>query len=357
MRLKIDTGLNLNLYRLLPLALILWPTGNAAADRIIAHYSPQPEMSATYETYLSEGDTVAGYEVSSDYDLHRVHPVKGVVEPHYGIDLATPIGTRLLAPEQVSVVCWWDSDGGGEVATVKMSDGDTFKLLHLSSCLSGDFDQGTTFARTGSSGIGTGAHLEVRRADKAEPTKADIEPLLTGKPATPSLSDTEIVCSIGAAEGTRDLNCNPNQHYSGHTDPGNGASNLGSFSYQHGASSPEDADKKQMRRLRQAEGDIQQQAEQKFGKPLSKEALAAALDLWNQSPQAGDDFVTHLPSAAPTTAQIIEARSQSYTDPATGKLDAPGLGNDPAKVETDQERRTDEVLNQLQQKRLEQLDK
>ncbi|MGB3766216.1 MAG: M23 family metallopeptidase [Phormidesmis sp.] len=357
MRLRIDTGIHINLYRLLPLALILWPAGNAAADRIITHYSPRAEMTTSHKTYLSEGDIIAGYEVSSDYDLARVHPVKGVVEPHYGIDLATPTGTKIMAPENVSVVCWFDSNGGGEVGTVKMSDGSTIKLLHLSSCLSGDFEQGATFARTGSSGIGTGAHLDVRRADKAEPTREDIEPLLTGKPMRTVLSDRDLTCSIGAAEGTRDRNCNPTVAYSGHTDPGNGADNLGSFSYQHGADSPADADRRQLVRLRQAESDLQQRSQQRWGQPLSKPALGAALDLWNQAPLAGESFVDELPSPNPTSEQIVAARSRSYIDPATGKLDAPGLGNDPVKVEADQERRTDEVLNQLQQRRIESLDK
>ena len=361
MRLAIDTRLHLNLYRLIPLALMLWPAGNAAADRIIAHYTPSPQISANYPTYLSEGDEVAGYEVSSGYDLARVHPVKGVVEPHYGVDLATPTGTRLIAPESISVVCWWDAYGGGEVATAKKASGEELKMLHLSSCVSGTYAQGTTFARTGSSGLGTGAHLDVRRADRTEPTREDIEPFLTGRPAQPSLSDSEIICAIGAAEGTRNADCSTNQHYSGHIDPGNGADNLGTFSYQHGASSPAAADQKQLRRLRQAEKGIQAQAQAKWNQPLSKPALAAALDLWNQSPQAADDFVAHLPSPVPNTEQIVWARSQSYVDPATGQLDAPGLGNDSNKVQADQSRRTGEVMQQLdrasqQRRRLEQLD-
>ncbi|MGC1307824.1 MAG: peptidoglycan DD-metalloendopeptidase family protein [Phormidesmis sp.] len=360
MRLTIDTSLNL--YRLLPLLLILWPTGNAAADRLIAHYTPRTEISSEAETYLSEGDTVAGYVVSSGYNLERVHPVKGTVEPHYGIDLATPTGTKILSPEQISVVCWWDAQGGGEVATITMRDGQQFQLLHLSSCLGGSFPQGITFARTGSSGLGTGAHLDVRRMDKTEPTKEDVEPFLTGKPSLPLLSDRELTCSIGAAEGTRNSDCQPNRYYNGHIDPGNGANNLGTFSYQHGAPSPEAADRRQLVRLREAEKRIQAQADQKFGRPLSKESLASALDLWNQSPEAGNDFVRHLPSPAPTMAEIIEARSRSYIDPQTGVLDAPGLGDAEA-VEVDQTRRTKAIDSQIereyssQRRRLERLDK
>lgn len=355
-----------NLYRLVPLALMLWPSANTIADYAL---SPLRSSSAiTFKpVYLSEGDRIAGYEVSSDYDLARVHPVSGRIEPHYGIDVATPTGTKLIAPTLIEVRCWYDTNGGGEVAEVTPVEGDAMKLLHLSTCVDGRYKSGDTFALTGSSGIGTGAHLDARRADKAEPSKQDIEPYLTGKLAPriqdTELSDLELVCSIGAAEGTRDLNCEPTAAYSGHTDPGNGANNIGSFSYQHGASTPEAADQRQLVRLRQAEQALQQQAIDKFNQPLSKPALGAALDLWNQSPQAGESFVAHLPSARPTGEQIINARTQSYIDPATGRLDAPGLGNSPAEVEADQARRTGEVLHQLerqppplQQRRLRQLD-
>lgn len=356
MRLTIDTRLHINPYRLLPLTLILWPAANAAADRLVAHYSPFNRDIVIEQTRLAEGDDVAGYRVSSPYQSDRMHPVYGEQLPHYGVDLATPVGTEVLAPENSIVTCWWDSAGGGEVATVARRDGEVHQLLHLSSCVSGSYRQGETFARTGSSGVGTGAHLDIRRGDKAEPMREDVEPFLTGKPALPYLRDEDIVCAIGAAEGTRDSNCNPNLHYSGHIDPGNGADNLGTFSYQHGATTPEDADRKQLVRLRRAELELQSQAEAKWGRGLSKSAIAAALDLWNQSPQAGADFVWHLPSPTPTTAEIIKARSRSYVDPQTGKLDAPGLGDKNA-VEVDQARRTKEVENAIQQQRLEQLNK
>ncbi|MGB3739270.1 MAG: hypothetical protein WA948_07945, partial [Pontixanthobacter sp.] len=154
-----------------------------------------------------------------------------------------------------------------------------------------------------------------------------------------------------------------NEHYDGHTDPGNGADNLGTFSYQHGAASPAEADQKQLQRLRRAEHDLQAQADEKWGEPLSKTAIAVALDLWNQSPKAGNDFIHHLPRPAPSEAEIIEARSKSYVNPATGQLDAPGLGNDAGQVEEDQARRTGEVIYQLekdktlQRRRLEHLDR
>ena len=356
MRLTIDTQLHINPYRLLPLAFILLPVANAAADRLVARYIPIRQQLPMEQTRLQEGDKVAGYKVTSTYQPARMHPVYGEQLPHYGVDIATPIGTRVKVSKKSTVTCWWDSEGGGEVATVRIIDGEIYNFLHLSSCVSGTYRQGETFARTGESGVGTGPHLDVRRGDKMEPMREDVEPFLTGKPLTATLRDEEIVCAIGAAEGTRDSDCNPNRHYSGHIDSGNGAKNLGTFSYQHGAASPEEADQKQLARLRRAEIELQVQAEAKWGRGLSKSATAAALDLWNQSPEAAGDFIYHLPSPTPTTAEIIKARSQSYIDPQTGELDAPGLGDSDA-VRVDQTRRTEEVENALQQRRWRQLDK
>ncbi|MEO0373243.1 MAG: M23 family metallopeptidase [Cyanobacteria bacterium P01_A01_bin.17] len=374
MRIVIETNgppLHYYLFRLIPLMLILWPAANAAGDHFIDRYKPRLNTASSSgnlePTYLREGDRIAGYEVTSPYLPHRLHPVTGERLPHYGVDVATPVGTRVMAPNAIKVVCWWDSKGGGEVATVTDQDGDVYKLLHLSSCISGPFDQGETFARTGNTGLSTGPHLDVRRGDKAEPSQQEIEPFLTGKPSvstsTHALSDHELTCAIGAAEGTRNSDCTPNEQYNGHIDPGNGAHNLGTFSYQHGADSPAEADRKQLRRLRRAEKDLQAQADEKWGKPLSKVAITTALDLWNQSPKAGNDFVHHLPRPAPSAAEIVDARTKAYVDPDTGQLDAPGLGNDSAQVERDQARRTDAVIEQLakektlQRQRLEQLDK
>ncbi|MEL6816931.1 MAG: hypothetical protein AAFP03_19330, partial [Cyanobacteria bacterium J06598_3] len=94
---KIDlTNIQINPYRLLPLAVIFWPAGNAIADHAISQLRPSTSEAvgtATSQTYLDVGDFVAGYEVSSGYDLERVHPVRGTVEPHYGVDVAMPTGT------------------------------------------------------------------------------------------------------------------------------------------------------------------------------------------------------------------------------------------------------------------------
>ena len=68
------------------------------------------------------------------------------------------------------------------------------------------------------------------------------------------------------------------------------------------------------------------------------------LDLHNQAPSAAADFIGHLPSHDPTPQALIEARANSFVNPATGQLEAPGLGNNPNTVRADQKRRVDELI-------------
>ncbi|MEM6434511.1 MAG: M23 family metallopeptidase [Cyanobacteria bacterium P01_D01_bin.115] len=310
---------------------------------------------------VEKGDTIAGYPVTSGFGP-RPSPCHGCSSDHGGVDLGTPTGTPLHAAVKAKVTCFWDDGGGGLVADIWYGP-ENYRALHLDKCDQGTYAPGEVFAKTGNTGNGTGEHLDWRQqvdGQWVKPTKGVLEATLSGSPLAPpvvasaslaqsvSLTDNDLKCAIGAAEGTKNDDCSPNHNYWGHIDPGNGVANLGAFSYQHGARSPEEADQKQLSRLRNAEQEIQAQATGKFGRSLSKAALASALDLWNQAPLAGQDFVRHLPTADPTPQQIIDARARSYIDPSTGALDAPGLGNDIGRVKADQERRTKEVLGQVQ---------
>ena len=58
-----------------------------------------------------------------------------------------------------------------------------------------------------------------------------------------------------------------------------------------------------------------------------------------------------------TLDRIIAARSESYINPDTGRLDAPGLGNDMDKVRADQTRRTEAISESLNNRRQRQLDR
>jgi len=316
------------------------------------------------------GDEIGGFRVNSGYGM-RIHPIYGDERMHNGVDLPTPTGTALYTPaarsSRVKVDCKDQPGGAGKYAEITSPDipGKVFVAMHLSKCITGLHHGGAVIAATGNTGASTGPHLHWEQIDSAtgqreHPQKGFLQWALTGQQpktleqinqgAVPlqSLIDDELLkCAIGNAEGTMHDDCSKNPAYFGHTDPGNGAANLGAFSYQHGASSPQEADAKQIERLRKAEQGIQQKAVEKFGQPLSQAALANALDLWNQAPLAGDDFVKHLRTADPSPQEIIDARSRSFVDPETGRLDAPGLGNSEENVRHDQTRRTDEVLEQV----------
>ena len=148
------------------------------------------------------GEKVAGYEVTSLFGP-RSSPCPGCSSFHRGVDLATPIGTVVYAigspGTTVKVECKQDSGGGGlyAVQTSPEFPNLSFESLHLSNCAEGVQPAGSVIARSGNSGVGTGAHLhfQVRkqgqlydyekfwlfRAVQGSPPAS----LLQGKPAIP----------------------------------------------------------------------------------------------------------------------------------------------------------------------------
>ncbi|MCS6812955.1 MAG: hypothetical protein NZ772_05195 [Cyanobacteria bacterium] len=161
--------------------------------------------------------------------------------------------------------------------------------------------------------------------------------------------DSLVAKAIGAAEGTRTVDGSRTPAYYGHVDPGNGAWNLGTFSFQHGAASPEDADRRQLERLKNQAEVLQQKATAK-GMTLSLEEKLNGLDLANQAPEAAlgeQGYIDWLKQAHELGMQgaeaIVWARTRSFIDPATGTWNAPGLGNNVATVFDDQERRSQAI--------------
>ncbi|MEL6491312.1 MAG: hypothetical protein AAFQ95_15250 [Cyanobacteria bacterium J06621_3] len=159
--------------------------------------------------------------------------------------------------------------------------------------------------------------------------------------------------TVGSAEGTRQSDGRLTQAYYGHVDPGNGVWNLGTFSYQHEANSPEEADEKQLQRLKRQGVELEAQAD-KHGFTLSLEEKLNGLDLANQAPLAALDrggYIDRLAQAkrlqmAPNEA-ILWARTHAYIDPDTRQWNAPGLGNDVNSISRDQDRRMVAISNAL----------
>jgi hypothetical protein len=157
------------------------------------------------------------------------------------------------------------------------------------------------------------------------------------------LTDQEIICAIGASEGTRGKDCTPNPAWYGHDDPvqGGRCRNIGTFSYQHCADSPEAADAAWLVVLRKAENNMQAEAKARFGEYLSPKAIAAGLDAHTQSPNAATVYVRNLPSANPSFEEVVEVRIKSLN------WSRSRTGGRPMNVRADQRRRVSRVWEHI----------
>jgi hypothetical protein len=158
---------------------------------------------------------------------------------------------------------------------------------------------------------------------------------------------------VGSAEGTRTPNGAFNPAYRGHTDPGNQVWNMGTFSYQHGAKTPEEADQKQLARLKN-QGDVLRRRALKHDLNLTLEETLNGLDLANQSPLASIGRVGYIERLVEAKNNgyegyeaILVARTRSYINPRTGRWNAPGLGNTEPKIRRDQKRRADAIAKAI----------
>lgn len=167
-------------------------------------------------------------------------------------------------------------------------------------------------------------------------------------------ADSLVAVAVGNAEGTRTPEGGYTSAYYGHVDPGNGVWNLGSFSYQHGANSPQAADLKQLRRLKNQAAVLRQQASVRQ-LTLSLEAELNGIDLANQAPLAALDrgYIDWLHQAQQLPIsegeRIVWARTRAFIDPDTGQWNAPGLGNTLESITWDQTRRYQAIEQVLRQ--------
>ncbi len=166
-------------------------------------------------------------------------------------------------------------------------------------------------------------------------------------------SNSLVARTVGSAEGTRQSDGKHTRAYYGHVDPGNGVWNLGTFSYQHGAESPEAADERQLKRLKQQGLELTSQAIA-LGIDLSLEEKLNGLDLANQAPLAALDqggYIERLAQAKRLqmegTEAILWARTYAYIDPDTRQWNAPGLGNNVHSISQDQQRRISAIAQAM----------
>ena len=176
------------------------PQLNQMADSAIAQARGLKQKSDTAAAFISpdfaapvqKGEAVAGYTVTSGYGFRDTTNLPaGASADHKGVDLATPEGTPIKAigakGTQVKVKCWSDVNGGGLVADIESESLPTerFQALHLESCKTGIWNVGETIAQSGASGIGA-PHLDWRQRDRTTgehrpPQKSYLLWALTGR--------------------------------------------------------------------------------------------------------------------------------------------------------------------------------
>jgi len=173
--------------------------------------------------------------------------------------------------------------------------------------------------------------------------------VVASAPATPvplaiSSDRHPIMVAIGINEGTRTPDGGYTKAYFGHRDPGNGKLNIGTVSGQQGGS-PQSSDRRWMGILTNTSVKVTPLL-QRMGIPQNSvgfnRLLFNALDLAVQAPAALPDFLKRLPrivQAGVTIEAIAKARADSFFNPATGRLEAGGFGNNYARLLADQRSR------------------
>ncbi|MDP5293504.1 murein DD-endopeptidase MepM [Oceanimonas sp. CHS3-5] len=100
--------------------------------------------------------------ISSNFNLHRKHPVTGRIRPHKGTDFAVPTGTAVLAPGDGVVVKAVRHRLAGNYLVIRHGRKYTTRFLHLSKFLVKPGDKvrrGDRIALSGNTGRSTGPHL------------------------------------------------------------------------------------------------------------------------------------------------------------------------------------------------------
>jgi len=148
--------------------------------------------------YHDDGNVLGGgllrfpltkFRISSGFAPRRVHPILHIVRPHWGIDLAAPIGSPVYATAAGKVKYVGNKTGYGRTVVLQHAHNLTTIYAHLSKYAAG-LKKGDIISKkqiigaVGKSGLATAPHLhyEVRRGDKA------INPLSPTLPTSSKLS-------------------------------------------------------------------------------------------------------------------------------------------------------------------------
>ena len=128
---------------------------------------------------------ISGARITSRFSHNRLHPVRKVWRPHYGVDYAAPIGTPVRATAE-GTVTFADREGAsGQMIRIRHKNGYETMYLHLRQFAQG-IRRGVTVQSSqvigyvGASGEATGPHLDYRiknRGSYLNPLSARFRPV------------------------------------------------------------------------------------------------------------------------------------------------------------------------------------
>ena len=230
-----------------------------------------------------------------------------------------------------SIKSWFNNDGMGD-QSMKYVDGFLNMVAGVQPATAAPLTYGTPDGlaslrqswKYGSQGLKTGPLPQVAANAQARPV-----------PTAIGNDQHELFVMIGVAEGTRTAGGGYTKAYYGHSDPADGNYNRGTVSGGRGSSaSPEMVDQKWMGILT----NLQQRMRPQLillglmpGTQGYNRVMFNLMDLEVQSPAANQTFAGSLfgtvREAGFTIEAIAKARADSYINPATGRLEAGGFGN------------------------------
>ena len=137
---------------------------------------------------LRRWPTYKEYRISSSFNNKRLHPITGRPAPHNGVDLATPIGTKILATGDGVVTRVANHRYAGRYIVMDYAGPYGARFLHLSKILvkkGQKVKRGQVIALSGNTGRTTGAHLHYELHVRGRP----VNPMTTKIPTTKSISN------------------------------------------------------------------------------------------------------------------------------------------------------------------------
>jgi len=110
---------------------------------------------------------IAFARITSRFSLRRLHPIRKVYRPHYGVDYAARIGTPVQATADGTVTSVGWNKGSGRMISIRHKNSYETMYLHLRNYARGirkgaKVSGGQVISYVGSSGESTGPHLDYR---------------------------------------------------------------------------------------------------------------------------------------------------------------------------------------------------